>query len=76
MPFRLFPPLPVRVTPYNSFYTTPANRMARHLLEEGRTVREAAEQSGFSSLRTFYRVYRQIAGSTPSGGQRNPGGAQ
>ncbi len=51
-------------------------RMARHLLEEGRTVREAAEQSGFSSLRTFYRVYRQITGSTPSGGQRNAGGAQ
>lgn len=39
---------------------------ANELLENGRTVTEAAFESGFQSVRTFNNVYKNMMGITPS----------
>ncbi len=50
-------------------------RMAEGLLRQSAApLTEVAALCGFSSLRTFHRVYREYAGSTPRGGA--PSGAE
>ena len=39
---------------------------AQRLLDEGKSATEAAFESGFSSLETFYRTYKKAYGTTPT----------
>ncbi len=39
---------------------------ARHLLEQGVSVKEAADQVGYESLNNFYKYFKRYTGKTPA----------
>ncbi len=39
---------------------------ARHLLEQGVSVKEAADKTGYESLNNFYKYFKRYTGKTPA----------
>ncbi len=52
-------------TNFNTYVNTLRIIQAKKLLEGGSSITEACFQSGFDSQSTFYRVFKEISGTTP-----------
>lgn len=52
-------------TNFNTYVNTLRTIQAKKLLESGASITEACFQSGFDSQSTFYRVFKEISGTTP-----------
>lgn len=52
-------------TNFNTYVNTLRILKAKKLLEGGASITEACFQSGFDSQSTFYRVFKEISGTTP-----------
>lgn len=52
-------------TNFNTYVNTLRILKAKKLLECGASITEACFQSGFDSQSTFYRVFKEISGTTP-----------